>query len=321
MNSRSGFAPIIIIIVAVVLLGIGAGGFVLISKSKTSSPPTSSQASQTEIPPATLPSGQTSETKTSQSPPLTKRAVVSTDPKLLEGLWKIEIAYEWVNPPGIWKESEELKARITYQEFRNGEMCSEWPLRIFEPLTGPPTLKQALDKMYCGKYKPYRTLTASDGYKPKDKDVSAITFSGERYGPIYEWKMVNGKLEFGSPGGKGTYVKIPGTRDLVAEPKDTEKPKITLFKASSQSVKTSGEITLTCSATDNSGSAQIAFDIAGLIEGGTANASEVGPFRSNGDPFIFAYKPPFAGNYTATCKVSDKAQNKIESAINFSVSQ
>ncbi|MDZ4284502.1 MAG: hypothetical protein U1A28_01610, partial [Patescibacteria group bacterium] len=101
--------------------------------------------------------------------------------------------------------------------------------------------------------------------------------------------------------------------------KDSEKPKIVSFKASSQSVKTGGEISFMCSATDNSGSVQIAFDIAGLIEGGTANAFEGGPFRSSGDSHSYTYKPAFAGNYKVTCQVSDEAQNKTESSILFSV--
>ena len=58
MNSQKGIAPVVIILAVVILLGIGAGGFVLVSKNKTSSLPSPIQEekipSQTEKP-ATLP--------------------------------------------------------------------------------------------------------------------------------------------------------------------------------------------------------------------------------------------------------------------------
>ena len=283
MNTQKGFAPIVIIIVVVALLAVGAGWFVLVSKSKTSS----------------------------------QKAVVSTDTKLLEGLWKIETAYEWVNPPGNWRESEELKADIPYQEFRNGMLCSEWPLRIFEPLTGRPTLAQALDKKYCGEYKPFRTLTNDDSYKPKDKELNALTFAGEQYGAVYEWKIVDGKLQFGTSGGRGIYVKIAGTRDLATEPKDVAKPNITSFTASSLSVGVGDEITFTCTATDAS-PILITFDIVGLIAGGSTEGHSGGQFKLSGESNSYTFKIAYAGSYTATCKVADQAENETKSVIKFS---
>lgn len=316
---QGGFAPIIIVLIAAIIIAGGAAGYFFVFKQGPTDaiPPPSGS-----LPPAGIEERGTSGTsaeptpQTSPAPPA-KKASVSTDPKLLEGLWRIETAYEWVNPPGVWKENGELLARVPYQEFKNGTMCRSFVLRIFEQLTAPPTLEQALDKMYCSEYKPYRILDKSE-YKPKDTESSALTFTGEQYGTQYTWKIVGGKLELEQPGGRGIYVKIPGTRDIATEPKDTEKPKITLFKASSQLVKAGGEITFTCSATDNSGSVQIDFDIVGIIAGGTANAFEGGPFRSNGDSFTLTHKPPVAGSYTATCQVSDEAHNRAESTLHFS---
>ncbi|MDP3696675.1 MAG: hypothetical protein Q8R55_01430, partial [Candidatus Taylorbacteria bacterium] len=60
--------------------------------------------------------------------------------------------------------------------------------------------------------------------------------------------------------------------------------------------------------------------------GGSAKAFEGGPFRSSGESHVYSYSPPFysggpsfTGSYTATCQVSDEAQNKTESTITFSV--
>ena len=47
MTSQKGFAPIIIIIIVVAMLGIGAGGYVLVSKRKAVPPVTPGMAPET----------------------------------------------------------------------------------------------------------------------------------------------------------------------------------------------------------------------------------------------------------------------------------
>lgn len=315
MDSQKGFAPIVMIlaVVTVVIAGGTASYFFVFKQGPVHStlPSSSSPASNDE-----------QETPVASSQKIsgaTKKVVISTDSKLLEGLWRIETAYDWVNPPGVWKESDELKMRRPYQEFKNGTMCSVWPIP-FEVSTVPPkNLEEALEYTYCGEYKPFRIVDRKE-FKPKDPEVSVITFSerpeSQGRGPVFQWKIIDGKLEFD----KNIYVKIPGTRAIPIFT-DTEKPKITSFKISSQSVRVGDEITFTCSATDNSGLASIDFFAIGYIAGGTTRLSAGGQYQVGGEPRSYTYKPPSAGNYAVTCHASDQAQNKAESSLTFSVSQ
>lgn len=289
--NNSGFAPIIVIAIAVAIISIGTGGYFLVFK-KESSLSTSLPSSE---PKATSKSG---------------RVAVSIDPKLLEGLWKIETAYEWVNPPGVWKENEELKMRRPYQEFKNGAMCQVWG-----STASPKNLEESLEYTYCSEYKSFRIVDRKE-FKPKDSEVSVIAFSGGTNGHAFQWKIIDGKLEFD----KNIYVKIPGTREKPVF-KDTEKPKITSFKISSQSVRVGEEIMLTCSATDNSGTVLIVFDITGIIAGGTSNVVSGGQYHVSGGSDTYTYKLLYAGNYTATCQAADQAQNKAASSLTFFVSQ
>lgn len=314
MNSQKGFAPIIIILIATVIIAGGAAGYFLVLKQEpidvAVSPPGSlSTAGSGEQGAPVEPSP-----KTLQTPQL-KKATVSTDPELLEGLWRIETAYDWVNPPGVWEKSEELKMRRPYQEFKNGTMCRLWGVP-FEVSTAPPkNLEEALEYTYCNGYKSFRIVDRRE-FKPKDPEVSVIAFSDKIDGHAFQWKIIDGKLEFD----KNIYVKIPGTREKPAF-KDTEKPKITSFKLSSPSVRVGDEITLTCSATDNSGTVLIVFDITGIIAGGTSNVASGGQYHVSEGSDTYTYKLLYAGNYTATCQAADQAQNKAESSLAFSVSQ
>jgi len=266
-NLQKGFAPIVIILTVIALLGIG-GGYFWFSNLKPQ------------------------------------------PPQLLIGLWKTESS--------IFPDGE-------YLEIKEKEFCYAWS-------------GDSPAHFYCSQYAPYAVSKNLIGFGEQSQlntkwkvtgDTLTLWQSGEK--KVYERVSSSGNIipkqtllpQTPKPSYPAKQIPAPTSAipTYTPKPPDTEKPKITLFKASSFSVKAGSEITFTCSATDNSGSVQIAVNIAGLIAGGTANASEVGPFRLNGDPFIFAYKLQFAGNYTATCQVSDEVQNKAESTLNFSVSQ
>ena len=318
-NTREGFAPIaIVLIIAIIAVG-GAASYFLVSRQESSefSSPLSSRQSETEK--------QTEEAEsarpTPQAPPQKTKPTVSADPKLLEGLWRIETAYEWVNPPGVWRESRELSARIPYQEFKEGQMCRIWGLRIFKQLTGQPTLEQALDKMYCSSYKPIRSLGESE-YKPQEKDVAAIAFVGEQYGTIYTWKIVDGKLELAEPGARGIYVKIPGSRDLQEESKDTTGPSIISFTINQQSFGMGEEVKLKCVANDERYIMKFNLAVAGVgpNNGSFNTSSEGGPDELGGDSRALTFAARMAGTYTATCKaVDDSGNESAASTVRFSV--
>lgn len=233
------------------------------------------------------------------------------DPQLLIGLWRTESS--------IFPDGE-------YLEIKEKEFCFTWQTFQTEP------------RFVCSKYAPYivsgNLIGFGESSQPNTKweitgNILTLWQSGEK--KVYEHVSFSGNVvpkqtsppQTPNPSSptKQAPALTPATPTSAPKLPDTEKPKITLFKASSQSVKAGGEIIFTCSAIDNSGSVQIAFDIAGIIAGGTANASEVGPFRSNGNPFTYTYKPAIAGSYTVTCQVSDEAQNKTETFLTFSVSQ
>lgn len=219
------------------------------------------------------------------------------DPTLLNGLWKIETAYMWVNPPGVWKEDKETATRIPYQEFKDGKMCSMWAMRKVPELN---TLEEALDNFYCVEYKPYKV------------NGSIIIFAGENYGYVYKWKIEENKLiiDYNTPG-RGIYIKIFGTRE---KPADTENPKITSFTTSSASVTVGSQVTLTCDATDYWSICELSISVSSpqsnAFQGGTG-------FLQSGTR-IFTYTVPTAGMYTATCKVMDCGKNEVNSILTFS---
>ena len=220
------------------------------------------------------------------------------DPSLLNGLWKIETAYMWVNPPGVWKEDKETATRIPYQEFKDGKMCSMWAMRKVPELN---TLEEALDNFHCNEYKPYKV------------NGSIITFEGENYGYVYKWKIEENKLIIEYSPGRGIYVKISGTRE---KPADTENPKITSFTTSSASVTVGSQVTLTCDATDYWSICELSISVSSpqsnAFQGGTG-------FLQSGTR-IFTYTVPTAGMYTATCKVMDCGKNEVNSTLTFSAS-
>ena len=299
-DSQKGFAPVVIILVVITVLGLGAGGFALISKNKTSSSSPSSPSAHA---------------------PTSKGAVVSTDPKLLEGLWRIETAYGFVNPPGVWEESEDIKVDTAYQEFKNGTMCRIWTLRIFEPLTGRPTLEQAFDKKYCSEYGPYRALTPKE-YKSKNKEVG-ITFADQQYGTAYTWKIVGSKLEFENSGARGIYVKIPGTRDIATEIKDTAKLLITSFTVNHPAFGVGDEVGLKCVASEERAIKEFNISVAGIGPNNSSfnTASDSGPDDDPGHRSkTFTFTARVAGTYTATCKAADDRDNQSDVAtVKFSV--
>jgi len=92
---NNGFAPIVIIIVIVALLGIGAGGFVLFSKNKTSSP--LSPSLQTETSPTLSPLG----------------SVPQQDEKIS--------AKQLL---GLWQKNED--GFVGFLEFKENEFCANW---------------------------------------------------------------------------------------------------------------------------------------------------------------------------------------------------
>ena len=95
MGSQSGFAPIVAIIIAVIILGMGVGGFVLISKNKTSSPPSLPEAK-------ILPGGENS----------------------LQGVWVFKEVYAEDSATGELKlQPAQEGQKNSYMEFKGDMFC------------------------------------------------------------------------------------------------------------------------------------------------------------------------------------------------------
>lgn len=228
---------------------------------------------------------------------LTKTGKTLQDPSQLNGLWKIEIAYIWDNPPGVWKENKETAMRIPYQEFKDGKMCRIWGYKKPEITS----LEEAFENYYCSEYKSYRV------------NGTTITFEGETYGQVYQWNIVDGKLELGMPAGKGIYVKTSGTRE---KPADITDPKITSFTLSSTSVKVGEQVTLTCSASDDESICELNI----YVNSPQSNAFQGGVGFLQSGTRTFDYTVPLVGTYSVECKVVDCAKHEVSKVLTFSAS-
>ena len=239
-DSQKGFAPIVIILAIVILLGAGAGYFWFLNQKPQ-------------------------------------------DPQLLIGLW---VTKSSIFPDGEYLEIKEKEFCFMWSgdspaHFR----CSQYALyTVSKNLVGFGEQSQrnmkwrvtgntlTVDWWQSGEERVYERVSYSENVTPKQMQTS---FPEE-------------SIFTRDPDGNVTLKPTLPPRS-PSSINDSEKPKITLFKASSLSVKAGDEITFTCSATDNSGSVLIVFDFVGA--GGSAKAFEGGPFRSSGESHVYSYSP------------------------------
>ena len=177
MKDNRGFVPIVIVIVIVALLGIGAGGFVLVSKNKTSSPLSPSLQTETPLEPT-----QTEKQIPSEIRPETQQAA-SPAFAPLQGIWKVERFYiVQVAPKGdvyldTGTNTKEIPIRSgeknPYFEFKGNLLC-----------LGGKTDEQGVPGP-CPSYKPFTV------------DGNTITFrqAPEITPESWKWTIKEGKLE------------------------------------------------------------------------------------------------------------------------------
>ena len=177
MNSQKGFAPIIIIVIVVALLGIGAGGYVFLSKQR-SVPTTPSSPNLGEERPSPI---TPSEAEQAKAPPKTPSLAGAMEPpKELLGWW--EEVEDWSLDP----QTGQLKK-------------NEKPLHFFKEFT---------DKYYCVQYAARDKCVDNVLYYPSGNKIFLEGSSG--FYPYAEWRIIDGKLELkgGAGGGKELYIKI-----------------------------------------------------------------------------------------------------------------
>ena len=117
-NSQKGFAPIVIILAVVILLGVGAGGFMLVSKNKSSP---SSPAETIQKPSQSNPSSnQTSKTKTPPPP--------AVNPKELLGWW--EEVESWSLDFNTGQLKKDSQAFLFQKEFTDKYFCIQYSAKF-----------------------------------------------------------------------------------------------------------------------------------------------------------------------------------------------
>lgn len=188
MNPQNGFAPIVIILGVVILLGVVAGGFVLVSKNKIL--PLPPPSSQTGFSPTPSPSSQTSETK------------------------KLPLAPE-PSP------SQAQKTKTPSLAAANPKELLGW----WEDQGGFPFYKEFTDQYYCNQYSSQSTCADNVRYRVDgDRIFLDLEWLGGLYGyPYAIWKMVGDQLELTSAdsSSKTLYKKIgpPTSNGKITAPK------------------------------------------------------------------------------------------------------
>ena len=220
MNTRNGFAPIIILFAIIALLAAGTGRFVLVSKNKTSSPqefllpspslsPSPSQLPLPSLSPSittasvSLPSAKT-------TPPPSPVKIVSTPSPLViqTPIPKIEVPFSSApNPPELFGWWEEEGSFPFYREFTKNYFCNNYDA-----------------KFHCVKNDRY---TASG---------DTITYEGAGVGLSEKWKLVDGKLEITQFSG-GRQMGNKSVYKKVSEPTSPDRKLPGLLQANLELIK------------------------------------------------------------------------------------
>lgn len=166
-NSEKGFAPVVIILAVVILLGAGVGGFMLVSKNKSS-------PSLPSVSPS-LPAGTTQQPyQPSSSPNQTLKteapSPTAVNPKELFGWWEEVESWSLDSNTGQLKKDP--------QAF--------------------PFQREFTDKYFCTQYSGKFICANNVIYSVNGNKISVEGLIG-----FYEWRIVGGLLELTSKGSKG----------------------------------------------------------------------------------------------------------------------